>query len=133
MKSELQRLCESRGVRITNTYGLLAPGKTTADLDDWQKRALPYRCVLRYKGRQLTTYIYLGFMHTEEPSSADIVCCMISAASALGQNFESWASAFGYNTDSRKAERTYNEYRKSGEKVRRLLGKDFGLFARAEH
>ena len=133
MKSELQRLCESRNVRITSTYGLLAPGKTTADLDDWQKRANPYRCVLRYKGRQLTVYFFMGPARAEEPKQADVLSCMISDAYALEEDFEGWAQNLGYDTDSRKAERIYNESRKSGEKLRRLLGKDFDLFARAEH
>jgi len=133
MKSELQRLCESRGVRIISTYGLLAPGKTRADLDDWQKRARPYRCVLRYKGHQMTVYFFMGPAWAEKPKQADVLACMISDAHALEGSFESWAQNLGYDTDSRKIERAYNECRKSGKKIRRLLGKDFDLFARAEH
>jgi len=39
-------------------------------------------------------------------------------------DFESWASEFGYDTDSRKAERTYRADVETGIKLRYALGED---------
>lgn len=42
------------------------------------------------------------------PTAADVLYCLLSDAAVLDHpNFESWASEYGYDVDSRKAEQTY--------------------------
>lgn len=66
--------------------------------------------------------------HLSKPVELDqaaFMGCILSDASALDYaDFESWASEFDYNSDSRKAEATYNECLKTGLKLNAALGPD---------
>ena len=90
---------------------------------DWTD-ATHYKVVLRCEGRQLTTYFSMGYAHTNEPSAADVLDCLASDSSAMGESFEDWCRDLGESPDSRKAERTYNICRKQAEGLKRLLGKE---------
>jgi hypothetical protein len=49
------------------------------------------------------------------PLARDVLSCLLLDASVLGHtSFASWASDFGYEVDSRSAEKTYNECIKIG-------------------
>lgn len=56
------------------------------------------------------------------PSAADILHCIVMDGDVLEYDFEEWASNYGYDSDSRKAESTYNECRKQSREARRVLG-----------
>jgi len=78
---------------------------------DW-KDADHWRVVLSIgkKGdcRQMTTYFSMGYGHKgKEPKAEDILDCLASDSSGVNQDFEDWAADLGYDSDSRKAERTY--------------------------
>jgi hypothetical protein len=63
------------------------------------------------------------------PDATDIMYGLISNSSALDHaDFESWASDFGYDTDSRSAERTYLACLKSALALRAAVGES-GLAA----
>lgn len=125
--SELERLCESKKVRADVTYGLepapdgFAPGSSS------------WRVTLRYQGRRLTVPFYQGPAIEREPSAADVLSCIISDARAGEQEFEEFCSEFGYDSDSRKAEKTWRACASMAPKVRSLLGDDFEEFERSEH
>ncbi len=89
-----------------------------------------YTITLRYQGRQFTTPFWTGSAHAW-PSTSDVVNCLISDCSMLasyGDNppsFEEWAADYGYDSESRSAEKTYRDVIAQGERVRRLLGDDY--------
>lgn len=59
------------------------------------------------------------------PDLVDVLGCLLSDASALDHSsFEDWANEFGYDTDSRKAARTYNACVQTGVELREILGID---------
>jgi len=61
------------------------------------------------------------------PTAAEIMYCLISEASAIDHpTYESWASEFGYDEDSRKGEAIYRACLAIGLKLRAALG-DAGL------
>ena len=61
------------------------------------------------------------------PKDADIIHSLVMDASVLDSgSFEEWASCFGYDTDSRSAEVTYNACLQQALQLRRLVG-DSGL------
>lgn len=60
----------------------------------------------------------------KKPTVADILDCLASDASGDGQSFDDWASDFGYDTDSRKAEETYRTIQKQTKELRQLIGRD---------
>jgi len=58
------------------------------------------------------------------PDAAHVLDCLASDASSYenAQSFEDWASEFGYDTDSRKAERIYRIVKRQAEQLKRTLG-----------
>lgn len=120
----LKSLCNS--VKISSKFGAsLAWDKQ----DSWQQQAHGYTVTLRYQGRQMTTDFWLGPAISGEPEVENVIDCLLSDAMGSDQSFEEFCAEFGYDTDSRKAEATYKACKKSGEKLRRLLGDDFETFA----
>ena len=47
------------------------------------------------------------FLKATPPSTCDVLHSLLMDATAFEQTFEDWCSDFGYDTDSRKAEQTY--------------------------
>ena len=59
-----------------------------------------------------------------KPTITDVLDCVASDAYALNyDSFEEWANEFGYDTDSRKAERTYHACIENGKQLREMLGR----------
>lgn len=112
---------------MTVTYG--APDNPEfSDSDGWT-------CVLRYANRQMTIPFYMGRGHNgAEPEVSDVLDCLFSDADGVdGVEFEDWASDYGYDTDSRKAERVYAACRRTRRHLLRLLGEDYGAISLAVH
>ncbi len=63
-----------------------------------------------YMGRAwMPVHFSQGPAHTSEPTISDVLSCLATDAGLIeGETFETWASALGFDTDSRKAEKTYN-------------------------
>lgn len=83
-----------------------------------------YKCTLRAWGRQMTVPFSMGLGHTREPNALDVLYCLVSDASSLhnARDFEDWASEFGYDTDSRKAEKLYKTIKLQAKKLNKFLG-----------
>lgn len=64
--------------------------------------------------------------HGIAPELEDVLDCLASDAAgyANAQDFEDWASEYGYDTDSRKAEETYNTIGEQADDLRNLLGEE---------
>jgi hypothetical protein len=92
----------------------------------------PYKVTLTYQRRRLTVPFFMGPALCEEPTAEGVLECLLSDASAGEMTFEEFCSDFGYDSDSRKAERTHRACVASRAGVLRLLGADFETFNRAE-
>lgn len=59
-----------------------------------------------------------------KPELRDVLDCLAMDSSGVydGQEFEAWASDYGYDTDSRKAENTFNLIKKQTKDLKALLG-----------
>ena len=68
------------------------------------------------------------------PDLASVLSCLASAAAGYNnaRKFEDWASEYGYDTDSRKAERIYRQVARLRDATRRLLAGDYDTFQQAE-
>lgn len=84
-----------------------------------------FRCVIestQHKGR-MSLYFSQGSAHVDEPTAEDVLDCLASDASSYdGNTFEQWARELGYDTDSRKAEKTYKAVKRQAEQLKRFLG-----------
>lgn len=88
----------------------------SANMDHWR---------VRIKGPHgsMSLTFSKGYGHEGKPPKlAEVLDCIVSDASGSDELFESWCSNYGYDTDSRRAERTYNAVRKQAAALRRILG-----------
>jgi len=58
------------------------------------------------------------------PELKEILYCIVSDADSIDYDFEEWAGNYGYDTDSRKAEKMYHDCIQIGLKLRQLVGND---------
>lgn len=85
----------------------------------------------RTRPRSFGLYFSQGSAHTQDPTLADVLDCLASDASGYenaygngGTRFEQWAEEYGYDTDSRKAEKTFRAIKRQAEQLKRTLGQE---------
>ena len=93
-----------------------------------------YKCTLKYGKRQFTTYFSMGSAHCKDPTAEDLLDCLASDASGYDncRGFEDWCSDYGYDTDSRKAEKTFNTIGAQTAKLRKFLSDKFDELLNSE-
>lgn len=116
-----------------NRIGLMAewadgnPNMTddSRSMDHWKVvliRRIPGRT-----GRQMTTFFSKGRGHGgAKPTADEVLDCFASDAASIenAQGFEDWASEFGYDPDSRKAERAFKACEHQAKRLHNFLGDD---------
>ena len=65
-----------------------------------------------------------GSAHKNPPKFRDVLDCLALHARSTDQSFEDWCSDFGYDTDSRNAQKTYEACAETRTKLMTLLGRD---------
>lgn len=108
----------SAGITMTAERWHENPNMDDRNMDHW-------RVKLRANRSQFTVYFSQGFGHNgKEPKLTSVLDCLASDAAGYenADNFEDWASEYGYDTDSRKAERTFKTVERQSVKLRRFLG-----------
>lgn len=117
--SKLETKLEALGIKAEAKYVGSAP-------EGWGDRgASAWKVKLVRRGRQLTVGFFTGSAITNDPDAASVISCLISDARAGEQSFEEFCSDFGYDEDSRKAEKTWNACRIIAPRIERFLGDDF--------
>lgn len=96
------------------------------NMDSWDAGARHWRCTITRAGRRMSLVFSQGSAHTAPPSPADVLDCLASDAAGYENNltFEGWCGEYGYDTDSRKAERIYKAVERHAASLKRLLGDD---------
>lgn len=93
--------------------------------DDWDRTARHYKVTLSvpYTDRRMTVSYHMGSGLKHKPKTIEVMSGLLLDASgvAYGQSFEEWASDYGYDTDSRKAEAIYQACREQTEALRNFL------------
>jgi hypothetical protein len=87
-----------------------------------------YKCILRAKGKQLTTFFSMGLAHEgKEPQIEEVLDCLASDASGYenAQGFEDWCNEYGYSTDSKTAEKIWKAVEKGAKKLKNFLGDEY--------
>ena len=100
------------------------------DMDAWGGAAQHYTCTLERDGAKMVLYFSQGSALRSPPTAEDVLDCLASDAVGVcdARSFEEWASDYGYEEDSRKAEKTFRAAEKQTAKLRRFLGyADFDL------
>jgi hypothetical protein len=96
------------------------------NMQDMPAGSSHWSCTLRMGRRQMTVPFSQGPAISHEPTVEDVLDCLASDAAGLenSRSFEEWASEYGYDTDSRKAERTYKAVERQSKKLRALVADD---------
>ena len=71
MKTELTKLGERLNIRCVARYGGEIP-------ESWPPGTHPYHVTLRLSRRSLTCALFCGPANTNEPTAADVLCCLAS-------------------------------------------------------
>lgn len=96
-----------------------------SDDTEWGRTASHYIC--RYRrpgGLKFACYFSMGSAHVETPKAADVLDCLASDAAGFENvdGFEGWCGDYGYDTDSRRALRTYRVIERQARRLREFLG-----------
>jgi hypothetical protein len=121
MTTTLRQFIVSNGLRMTCDWANENP-----NMNGMPAGSSHWKCLIRCGKRQMTVFFSMGPAHSREPELADVLDCLASDAASIenAPNFEDWASELGYDTDSRKAEKTFKVCQKQAEKLRQLLYTD---------
>ena len=132
-QSDLEKLCERYGVETGCVYGVegeIPQGWRRGECHAWT-------VTVKWPGddeRTLTVPFFQGLAHDSEPTAADVLSCLVMDADVIEyEGFEDWAGNFGYDTDSRKAEKIYRSCLEQAPKVQEFLGEHYEEFRNAEH
>ncbi|MDY0282415.1 MAG: hypothetical protein RBR35_17850 [Salinivirgaceae bacterium] len=84
-----------------------------------------YRVTLKRPGRRMTLVFSKGFGHKGAPPAVvEILECLQSDARIAEDcaSFEGFCSDLGYNSDSRRAEKTYKALKRQAAKLQKFFG-----------
>jgi len=84
-----------------------------------------WRVTMRAGRSRMTLTFSMGSAHHgKAPEIANVLDCLASDASGFenARTFEEWCSEYGYNTRSRKAERTFRVVKQQSERLKTFLG-----------
>lgn len=86
-----------------------------------------WKVTLRRNGprRSMTVPFSRGYAISREHDGKEVLSCLLSdAISIQGCDFEDWCCELGFDSDSRKAHRSYKATERQSAKLRRFLGED---------
>jgi hypothetical protein len=74
---------------------------------------------------RMTVHFSKGFgLKGAEPTAAEVLDCLASDAAGIenARSFEDWCSEYGYDTDSRRAEKTFKTCEHQASRLKTFLG-----------
>lgn len=76
--------------------------------------------------QKMTVTFSMGYGHNgKAPKADEVIDCLASDSNSVDQSdFEEWCSELGYDSDSRKAEKTYKACEHIAKRLKSFLGSD---------
>jgi hypothetical protein len=120
MKS-LNEFIQAQNITLQTQYADRNPNMESSE---WSNNASHFKCLLSSNGKRLTTFFSMGSAHTGGPTLNDVLGSLAMDAAGIenARDFQDWASEYGYDTDSRKAERTFKACQRISKKLHQFLG-----------
>ena len=82
-----------------------------------------YRCRLRVGTQKMVVPFSKGYGHNGAPPTLrEVLACLASDVAAAREGFSNFCDELGYDSDSRKALKTYNACAKISEKLAAVIG-----------
>ena len=98
------------------------------NMDDESRQSMDHwRCVFHLGRKRMAIFFSMGRGHNgREPELGDVLDCLASDAASVdnADTFDAWAAEYGYDTDSRRHERTYKTCVRQRDRLRAFLGED---------
>jgi hypothetical protein len=119
MEKSIEQFIKEHGITSKAEYG--APYNEDFSQSD------PWTVTLRRGKQRMAVPFYMGMGHNgKEPDTATVLDCLASDSSGVenGQDFDGFCSEFGYDTDSRKAEKIYKACERTARRLKQFLGSD---------
>jgi hypothetical protein len=115
-----------------NRYNITAESEWAdgnPNMDDWRdanhfKVTLMRRDPTNGVRRQMTVPFSQGYGIQGNPTADSVLECMAMDAGYEDYTFEEWCREFGYDDDSRKAERTFKTVQAQSKKLEQFLGSE---------
>jgi hypothetical protein len=104
-----------QGIAHVPTYNKMPRGHM-GNLTTWKQGCERAAETGKYPGR--TSW---QFLPLPAPPIADILYSLLMDGDAADETFDDWCSNYGYDTDSRSAEATYNACRDTGRQLQRMF------------
>lgn len=126
----LREFITQQGLRMTAERVDTNPGmdeESARRMDHWRCLILAPRPGKVGRRKSFSVHFSQGFGHNgKEPKLSSVLDCLASDASGLenARDFEDWASEYGYDTDSRKAEKTFRTIQRQAARLKAFLGED---------
>ncbi len=109
----------TRRIRDLGVTMRASSGRRTVSDDGWERDS--YRVELARGGRTMRLEYHKGRGHNGSPPTlVEVLGCLI--LDQTGEPFESWASEYGYDTDSREDEALWRRVRKQSDDFAKLIG-----------
>lgn len=111
----IQEFLEKNPVKIDTEWADSNPNMDCHDMNH-------YKVKLKHKGRQMSLFFSQGYGISGAPTVETVLECLSSDSSMLDYGFEEWADNLGWDSDSRKAEKTYKLCQRQAKKLENMLG-----------
>jgi hypothetical protein len=92
--------------------------------DDWKQTANKYKATIKYNKKSLTIPYYTGCGWQRDPDLEDILGTLLMDAAYYDYSFEDFAREMGYDPDSRKTKKIYNDIQKQTEKLNSIFSEE---------
>ena len=92
--------------------------------DEWKKTSNKYKARITYNKKSMTIIYYTGSGWKKDPELEDILGSILQDITYLDYGFENFASEWGYDPDSRTAEKIYKDIQKQAKKINRIFNKE---------
>lgn len=116
----IAQFIEDQGIE----FGVV-PVSENPNMDDMQPGSTHWRCIFNRDGRTFTCFFSMGPALTGPPEAGDVLDCLASDSAGYENagSFEEWAAEYGYDEDSRKAYRTYQQVERQRGELGGFLGR----------
>lgn len=83
-----------------------------------------WKCTLKMGKKRMTLYFSQGYGIQHDPTTEDVLNCLLADANGMDYQvgFEDWCRDYGYDTDSRTAEKTYKAIVHQSKRLGQFLG-----------
>lgn len=128
----LEQFINKTGIRISNQPTDHNPHiEGSGRMDNWKVKLTAKKSAmdgLVQSNATMRLYFSKGVGHNgAEPALDEVLDCMASDAAGIenSRDFDDWCDEYGYDVDSRRAEKTYKTCQRQAERLKKFLGEEY--------